>query len=73
MGASAPLPEGDPRLISWKAYQETEEFANTKEWLSKPQHVIGSLWAVYLQGYTDAQKGKGTHDSTDNIKRVKCD
>ena len=56
MGVSSPLPEGDPRLISWEEYQKTEEFTNVKRWLSKEEHVIVSLWSVYLHGYTAAQK-----------------
>lgn len=30
--ASAPCPADHPLMVSWKAYQETEDFKNSKHW-----------------------------------------
>lgn len=51
---SAPLPDDDPLMIAWKAYKETDEYKNIRNWASHPSHVDGSLWASFVQGYRAA-------------------
>jgi hypothetical protein len=51
MTVDAPVPADAPVMVAWKAYQETEEFANTKRWASVEEHTLGSLWAAFYAGF----------------------
>lgn len=53
MNASTPVAENDPRMIAWKAYVETAEYANTFKWAgTTEQNRQGSLWAAFIEGFT---------------------
>lgn len=43
-----------PLMIAWEKYKATADYANTKKWALFPEHVDGSLWASFLQGYEAA-------------------
>jgi hypothetical protein len=43
--------QDDPLMVSWKAYQQTDAFANSKKWAAHEQHIMGSLWAVFENGF----------------------
>lgn len=59
------VPADDPLMIAWKAYQATDEYANTFKWATDPslrhrreedrqrreQHFEGTLWAAFIEGY----------------------
>lgn len=49
----SPVPKDHPLLIAWEKYRQTEEYANTKKWATHNEHVDGSLWAAFLQGWQD--------------------
>jgi hypothetical protein len=51
MPTETPVPADHPLMKAWKAYQQTAEFANTKKWAAHPEHVDGSLWAAFMQGW----------------------
>jgi len=36
---------------SWLGYRTTDDFKATEHWSQFPQHRIGSLWAVFMEGY----------------------
>lgn len=46
-----PLPADHPLTIAWEAYKKTDAYANTRRWALHEQHVEGSLWACYRDGY----------------------
>jgi hypothetical protein len=53
-------------MKAWKAYAETDDFANSKKWAAQPQHVDGSLWAAFLQGWLQAtERAAALHESVD--------
>lgn len=41
--------ENEPVMIAWKAYQQTDDYANTLSWAGK--HCVGELWAAFSQGF----------------------
>ncbi len=63
-GPSAPVPDDDPRMIAWKKYKATDDYANTLKWAIGPvdanprtaeRHrgwVEGALWAAFCAGFT---------------------
>lgn len=46
-----PVPDDHPLQIAWKAYRETEDFDNAEKWAASPEHLIGSLWAMFAAGF----------------------
>lgn len=38
-------------MVAWKEYQESKDFANSKKWAIHTEHVEGSLWAAFLEGF----------------------
>lgn len=62
MSVSVALPKNHPVLLAYKAYRETEEYANTRKWAQNETHVDGSLWAAFEAGYrastTECQREK---------------
>jgi hypothetical protein len=62
-----PCPKGDPLMIAWAAYNATEEYANAKRWAAKPEHVDGSLWAVFEAGFRAAtERAANLHEQVDS-------
>lgn len=53
MSAAYKLPDNDPRIIAWKHFQETDEFKNACKWALTEEHLVGSLWAVFIAGHTN--------------------
>lgn len=63
MPAEQRLSDDDPRMIAWKAYQATPEYANRRKWARhvsvsadgeqriEHPYLDGSLWALFLAGY----------------------
>lgn len=45
-----------PLWKSWESYTSGEEFANTERWAAVPEHLRGSLWAVFQAGYLAAKQ-----------------
>lgn len=41
----------EPVMVAWKVYQDTEDFANSKKWAIHSEHVQGSLWAAFSEGF----------------------
>lgn len=54
MSTMAPVPKDDPLMIAWEAYTATDKYANTKRWAIHPEHVEGSLWAAFMEGFKAA-------------------
>lgn len=49
-------------MIAWNAYKATDEFANTRKWARHEQHVEGSLWAAFFQGFSAATPSPAPDD-----------
>jgi len=45
------VPEDHPLMRAWKAHQATADFANSKHWATVPEHLQGSLWALFMAGF----------------------
>lgn len=67
MTAMQRLPEDDPIMVAWRAYNETDEAKNSRRWAQRMNfeqdtsgdiakithpHLDGSLWAVFLAGFS---------------------
>jgi hypothetical protein len=60
MPTMTPVAADDPLMIAWKAYQETEDFANTLNWLGKDgQDPKGTLWAAFMAGFKAGRMKEG--------------
>jgi hypothetical protein len=51
MNVMAPVPPDSPLMIAWELYSATEAYANTRRWALHDQHVDGSLWAAFHEGW----------------------
>lgn len=51
MSTMIPLPNDHPLRVAFAEYQQTDEYKNTKRWALNPEHVDGSLWAVFETGW----------------------
>jgi hypothetical protein len=60
MPTETPVPADHPMMKAWKAYEATDDFANSKKWAGKPEHVDGSLWAAFVQGWVRATEQAAT-------------
>ena len=47
-----------PVIDAFDAYKLTTAYANTRYWSVLPEHVDGSLWAAFHQGWLAAQQEK---------------
>jgi hypothetical protein len=54
-------------LKAWEAHKQTAEYANSKRWATDPNHVEGSLWALFVAGYASAtQRAADLHEQIDS-------
>ncbi|HEU4344033.1 MAG TPA: DUF2829 domain-containing protein [Candidatus Binatia bacterium] len=51
MPTETPIPKDHPLMVAWEAYKATPDYANTRKWASHDEHVDGSLWAAFSQGW----------------------
>ena len=60
------LPDDHPLIVAWNAYQETEEYSNSRKWVNNPdaQHQLGSIWAFFMAGWNAAnERAASLHES----------
>jgi hypothetical protein len=50
-GATALVPKGHPLMKAWEKFKASDEFANSKRWAAHPEHLDGSLWALFDAGW----------------------
>lgn len=55
MSVQAQVPNDHPLMIAWNAYKATDDYANTRKWAVYPEHVEGSLWAAFSQGFASLE------------------
>lgn len=54
-------------MIAWAEYQTSEEFKNTQKWAAHPEHLQGSLWAVFVAGFKVAtERAASLHEQVDS-------
>ena len=53
-----PVADDAPVMVAWKAYQQTDGYANTRRWAQTAEHVDGSLWAAFEHGFRAAQNAE---------------
>ena len=63
--AQQAVAQDDPLMIAWKAYQQTDAFANSKKWAAHEQHLLGSLWAIFEAGFR-----AGDSEATNRATRI---
>ena len=64
MPISVKLPNDDTRVIAFAKYQQTDEYANTRQWALKEANVEGSLWAAFIEGWSRKPSDKGNLDNS---------
>jgi len=50
-GVSAPVDPASPLMVAWEQFKQSESYANSKKWAAFPEHVDGSLWALFEIGW----------------------
>jgi hypothetical protein len=67
MPTMTPCPKDDPLMIAWMQFQSTGDYENAKQWAAKPEHLQGSLWAVFEAGFRAAtERAAGLHEQVDS-------
>lgn len=51
MSVTKQIAEDHPLKKAWDAYRQTDDFANSRKWANQPEHVDGSLWAMFMTGW----------------------
>jgi hypothetical protein len=59
--AMAPLPKGHPMLEAWEAFRTTPEYENARHWAQYMDHIEGSLWAAFTEGWN--RRGEQSEDA----------
>lgn len=50
-GDSQAADPASPLMVAWKQFTQSESYANSKKWAAFPEHVEGSLWALFQIGW----------------------
>lgn len=59
MSVQSPLPSDHPLMKAWNAYKSTDDYANSRKWAAHAEHVDGSLWAAFMEGWNLATTRAG--------------
>lgn len=59
MSGIAKLPLDHALMIAWNAYKDSDEYLSTRGWAQNPDHVDGSLWAAFMEGWNLATRRAG--------------
>lgn len=54
MSIQTVVPQDSLLMMAWKVYESSEDFQNTRRWALREEHVNGSLWAAFLNGWLAA-------------------
>jgi len=57
----APVDKKSPLWKAWSEYKETFDFKNSKNHATNPDHIDGSLWAAFVEGWDRANWMRHTH------------
>lgn len=50
-GLMTTLATDDSLFVAWEKYRTTDEYANTRSWAKHDEHLDGSLWAAFMEGW----------------------
>jgi hypothetical protein len=50
-----PVSQNHPMRIAWESYKKSGDYANSAHWAAYKEHVAGSLWAAFVEGYRAAK------------------
>jgi hypothetical protein len=54
-------------MVAWGEYKQSDQYRNTKKWAMHPEHVEGSLWAVFEAGFKAAtERAANLHEQVDS-------
>jgi hypothetical protein len=56
MGEMSAVPKGHPLIVAWDAWKQTDGFAATRKWAHVEEHLEGSLWAAFMEGWLAAER-----------------
>lgn len=64
MNTMTKLPDDHPLMRAWLEHRGSAEFNNSKSWAAKPEHLQGSLWALFMAGWNSAtERAASLHES----------
>lgn len=67
MNTMSPVPKDDPMMKGWEAFKQSPAYQNAKSWAADPNHLEGSLWALYSAGFRDATaRAADLHEQIDS-------
>ena len=46
-----PVSKDDPLWKAWVLYEQSNPYRNTRRWAGLEQHVDGSMWAAFSEGW----------------------
>jgi hypothetical protein len=62
----SPVSKTDPMMVAWELFAASAEYANAKSWAANPQHLEGSLWALFVAGFSAAtERAADLHEQVD--------
>lgn len=75
MPTQVKLPDDHPMMVAWRAFQATEDFANSKRWAEvvdlrietdslkmRHPHLDGSLWNIFMNGFLAGERSAETQE-----------
>lgn len=48
------VPSDHPLMVAWETYKVSDHYRNSRRWALHDDHVDGSLWAAFEQGWAAA-------------------
>ena len=70
MSAMTPCAKDDPLLLAFNAWKETNDYENTRRWALVEEHVSGSLWEAFTQGWNSRQLSRPADPTPDEPGEV---
>ncbi len=62
MNVMIAMPKDSPLMVAWETYKASDSYANARAWVEHEDHVDGSLWAAFEQGWRCATaRAAGLH------------
>lgn len=66
MPAMKEMPLTHPLRAAWESYKLSDDYANSRKWAAQPEHIEGSMWAVWLAAFNAAtERAAALHESVD--------
>jgi hypothetical protein len=72
MPVESQVPSDHPMMIAWESYKTSEDYANTRKWAQHEQHVNGSLWAAFVEGWKRSAPAHPTEPGEEQVAVAIC-